>query len=116
MAQAYVAAALASDPTSASRSPVSFRAPSGALEDSFYLACGRQLWDGSLIRAATLVVRSERDFWSRPEDAQRLAEHLVHARKVESLVLPGATHFVHLERPARGRARMLAAVLAFLAA
>lgn len=116
VAEAYVAAALASDPTSASRTRPSLRAPSGALEDSFYLATGRQLWDASLIRAPTLVVRSERDFWSRPEDPVRLAEHLVHAAKVEVVTLAGATHFVHLERPARGRARLLRSVLAFLAA
>ncbi|WP_431899960.1 hypothetical protein [Nonomuraea sp. bgisy101] len=44
VADAYVKAALASDPTSASRTHASFRSPSGALEDSFYLAptLGRQ--------------------------------------------------------------------------
>jgi pimeloyl-ACP methyl ester carboxylesterase len=91
------------------------RAPSGALEDSFYLATGRQLWDASLIRAPTLVVRSELDFWSRPEDARRLRDHLVHAPRAESVAIEGATHFVHLDRPERGRARFLSAVLSFLA-
>src|SRR5262249_3380927 len=43
--RAYVEAALASDPTAATRTPPSFRSPSGALEDSFYQACGRQLFD-----------------------------------------------------------------------
>lgn len=47
---AYIAAALESDGTSMTRTPPSFRAPSGAMEDSFYLAIGRQLWDASLIR------------------------------------------------------------------
>jgi pimeloyl-ACP methyl ester carboxylesterase len=115
VAEAYVAAALASDPTSASRNPPSMRAPSGALEDSFYLATGRQLWDASLIRAPTLIVRSELDFWSRPEDARVLREHLVHARRVETVTLEQATHFVHLDRPERGRARFMRAVLSFLA-
>jgi pimeloyl-ACP methyl ester carboxylesterase len=115
VAEAYVAAALASDPTSASRNPPSLRAPSGALEDSFYLATGRQLWDASLVRCATMVVRSERCFWSRPEDPVRLAEHLVHAARVEVVTLEDATHFVHLERPERGRARLIRSVLAFLA-
>jgi pimeloyl-ACP methyl ester carboxylesterase len=115
VAEAYVAAALASDSTSASRTPPSFRAPTGALEDSFYLATGRQLWDASLIRAPTLVLRSELDFWTRKEDLERMTEHLVHAARVESLTVPGATHFVHLDRPERGRARFLDTVLAFLA-
>lgn len=82
---AYVRAALASDPTSGSHSPACFRAPSGALEDSFYLATGRQLWDAGLVTAHTLVLRSEYDFWSRPQDPQRLVEHLTHARSVRNV-------------------------------
>ncbi|HEX5505580.1 MAG TPA: alpha/beta fold hydrolase [Thermomicrobiales bacterium] len=115
VADAYVAAALASDPAGAALTPPAFRAPSGALEDSFYLACGRQLWDASFVLAPTLVLRSERDFWSRPEDPVRLIEHLVHAPVARAVTLPDATHFVHLDRPERGRDRFLAEVLAFLA-
>jgi pimeloyl-ACP methyl ester carboxylesterase len=115
VARAYVQAALDSDETSASRTPPSFRAPSGALEDSFYLACGRQLWDASLITAAALVIRSELDFWSRPEDAELLTEHLVHASRVGTSVLPQATHYVHLDRPKAGRDLFLREVLGFLA-
>lgn len=114
VAQAYVAAALASDPTSSSRTPPSFRAPSGAMEDSFYLATGRQLWDASLIRVPTLIVASERDFWSRPQDRQRLAEHLIYAPRVEVVVIPDATHHVHLDRPERGHEQFLKTVLAFI--
>jgi pimeloyl-ACP methyl ester carboxylesterase len=113
IADAYVAEALASDPESERLG--GFRAPSGALEDSFYLATGRQLWDASLIRAHTLVVRSERDFWSRPEDVVMLTRHLVHAPSVRAMTIPEATHFVHLDRPERGRAIFLNEVLAFLA-
>lgn len=112
VANAYVAAALASDPTSSSRTPASFRAPSGAMEDSFYLATGRQLWDASLITCPTLVVRSGADFWSRPEDLEMLRRHLVHARAT-FVAIPDATHFVHLDRPERGRALLIEQVLAF---
>jgi pimeloyl-ACP methyl ester carboxylesterase len=112
---AYQRAALASDPAATQRTPPSFRAPSGAFEDTFYLATGRQLWDASLIQARTLIVRSERDFWSRPEDPQRLAEHLVHAAAVKLVVLPDATHLAHLDRPEHGRDVLLREVLAFLA-
>lgn len=114
VAQAYVAAALASDPTSETRTPPSFRAPGGAMEDSFYLATGRQLWDASLIRVPTLIIRSERDFWSRPQDADLLAEHLVYAPRVRKVTLPDATHYVHLDRPERGRSAFLKEVASFL--
>ena len=104
---------MASDPTSNSRTPASFRAPSGAMEDSFYLATGRQLWDASLITCPTLVVRSGADFWSRPQDLEVLGRHLVHAA-ARLVTIPDATHFVHLDRPERGRAQLLADVLAFV--
>ncbi|MFB4277889.1 alpha/beta fold hydrolase [Nonomuraea sp. MTCD27] len=114
VAAAYAKAALASDPTSGTRTPPSFRSPSGAMEDSFYLATGRQLWDAGSITARTLVLRGERDFWSRPEDAAKLRDHLVHAREVRSVELPEATHYVHLDRAERGRDRFLREVTSFL--
>jgi pimeloyl-ACP methyl ester carboxylesterase len=114
VAAAYVSAAIASDPTSHTRTPPSFRAPSGAMEDSFYLATGRQLWDASLIECPILAIRSERDFWSRPEDLMTLERHAVRA-PVRMVTIPGATHFVHLDRPERGGAQLLQEVLAFLA-
>lgn len=111
---AYQAAALDSDDTSGTRTPPTFRAPSGPLEDSFYLSKGRQFWDASLIQSPTLIITSERDFWSRPCDRKRLAEHLIDAPFVRSVVIPGATHFVHLDRPERGRDFFLRKVLDFL--
>lgn len=114
VAKAYAAAALASDSTSGTRTPPSFRSPCGALEDSFYLAVGRQLWDASLIMAPTLVLASELDFWSRVEDRELLRSHLVHAPRVKIVVLKGATHFVHLDRPAHGRAQLLEEIVRFV--
>ena len=117
IAQAYVDAALASDSTSADRQPPSFRAPSGALADSFLLANGAALWDARLTTADVLIVRSENDFWSRPQDADLLNAHLA-ARPLGSVSLvelPDATHFVHLDRPERGRDAFLQAVTTFLA-
>jgi pimeloyl-ACP methyl ester carboxylesterase len=110
----YQNTALASDPTSGTRSPASFRAPSGAMEDSFYLATGRQLWDASLVTARTLILRSEYDFWSRPGDMALLQEHLVHARATRSVELTGATHYAHLDRAERGRGQFLQEVRDFL--
>src|SRR5262249_34329656 len=79
VADAYVAAALASDPDSEKRHPPSLRAPSGALEDSFYQAIGRKLWSASFVRAAVFIVRSEGDFWSRPEDVAELTRDATRA-------------------------------------
>jgi len=105
---------LESDSTSRTRTPQTFRSPSGAFEDSFYLDSGRQLWDASFIRARCLIIRSARDFWSRPEDAERLAENLIHAEKVSTLTIPDATHMVHLDRPERGRDLLIKTMLEFL--
>jgi pimeloyl-ACP methyl ester carboxylesterase len=110
---AYVREALASDPESHSHTPPCFRSPNGPLEDSFYLATGRQLWDASFISVPTLVIASQRDFWSRPEDRDLLFARLVHARAKRLVVIPNATHFVHLDRGDRGRDRLLAEVTHF---
>ncbi|MEL6322219.1 MAG: alpha/beta hydrolase [Cyanobacteria bacterium J06626_14] len=112
--EAYQQAALASDPTSESRNPPSFRAPSGAMEDSFYLALGRQLWDAAPITARVLMIRSENDFWSRPEDLTTLQDHLVNAAGVETVTIQNATHHVHLDRREKGRGAFLEAVTYFL--
>ncbi|WP_240360461.1 alpha/beta fold hydrolase [Pyxidicoccus caerfyrddinensis] len=116
VAEAIQREALASDSLSGSRTPLAFRAPSGALEDSFYLATGRQLWDAASITARVLILRSAKDFWSRPEDVMRMQEHLERAAEVKVVVIPEATHFVHLDRPERGRGLLLEEVTRFLGA
>ncbi|MER8748380.1 alpha/beta hydrolase [Mesorhizobium sp. M1050] len=114
VAEAYQEAALASDPTSAQRNPASFRAPSGAMEDSFYLASGRQLWDAAAITARVLIVRSANDFWSRQQDVTMLQRHLINAEDLRAITIRDATHYVHLDRSERGRAQFLAAVIEHL--
>ena len=84
------------------------------MEDSFYLATGRQLWDASFVEADTLIVRSELDFWSRAEDVADLGRHLAHAAGVRTVELGQATHYAHLDRPERGRTQFLDEVLGFL--
>ena len=66
------------------------------------MAVGRQLWDASFIDVPTLVLASERDFWSRSADREKLQHDLVHAPKLTVVVTPNATHFVHLDRPEHG--------------
>ena len=112
---AYVNATIASDPTSSQREPPSVRVPTGPLRDSYALAGGTRMWDASALRAAVLVVRGSLDFWSRPEDLAALRRDLVHARRVEIIEIPGATHFVFLDRPEHGRDRLIALLRSFLA-
>lgn len=114
VAKAYADAAMSSDPTSGIRTPPSFRSPCGALEDSFYLAIGRRLWDASLVTAPTLILASERDFWSRPQDREALRNDLVHAPRVKVVVLKDATHFVHLDRPEHGRQQLIDEVVGWV--
>jgi pimeloyl-ACP methyl ester carboxylesterase len=111
---AYQKAALDSDPLSNTQNPPAFRAPMGAMEDSFYQASGRRLFDASSITAPVLVIRSECDFWSRHEDAQTFAHDAARATSVHVVTLPSATHYVHLDRPEHGRDQLLQEIVSFL--
>lgn len=62
-----------------------------------------------------LVVRGSLDFWSRPEDLATLRRELRGAAATEIVELPGATHFVHLDRPEHGRRELVARLIAWLA-
>lgn len=115
VAAAYADAALASDPTAATRDPPSVRVPSGPLHDSFLLTTGQRMWSAGDVRAATLVVRSSLDFWSRSEDVAALRRELVRARRVEFVELANATHLAFLDRPEHGRTQFVAALRDFLA-
>jgi pimeloyl-ACP methyl ester carboxylesterase len=108
VAQALAAAVLASDPDSGRHDPPRFRAPLGALEDSFHQACGRRLYDAGSITAPVLLVRSEHDFWSRQADLDAFTADAGRSPSVKTATLAGAGHFVHLDRPDRGRDRLLA--------
>jgi len=61
-----------------------------------------------------VVLASERDFWSRAEDRDRLQAHLVNAGEVKVVTLAGATHYAHLDRADKGRQALIDAVKAFL--
>ncbi|WP_225772462.1 alpha/beta fold hydrolase [Inquilinus sp. Marseille-Q2685] len=114
VAEAYARAALASDPAAEARDPPAFRAPAGATEDSFLQAGGRRLFDAGSITAPVLLVRSEHDFWSRPEDIAAFARDATRSAGVRSITLPGATHYAHLDRAERGRDALIAEIAAFL--
>jgi pimeloyl-ACP methyl ester carboxylesterase len=114
VAAAYLAAVLAADPGAPPQRPPAVRVPTGPLADAFEITAGRQAWDAGLVRAPALIVSSEKDFWSRAEDRDRLQAHLVNAGEVKVVTLPGATHYAHLDRPDRGRQALIDAVKAFL--
>jgi pimeloyl-ACP methyl ester carboxylesterase len=114
IAKAYVDTALSSDPESDKHDPPAFRAPLGALEDSFYQAAGRRLYDSSSIASQVLIVRSERDFWSRPQDTTNFTHDATRARSTRIVTIPDATHFVHLDRPQHGRDLLLRELVSFL--
>ena len=95
---AFNAAALATDPTSSSRTPPSLRAPNGVLEDSFYQATGRRLWNAASISVPTLVIAGEDDTWSFRHDRDGLMRDLVNAPEKKHVTLPHATHFVLFEK------------------
>jgi pimeloyl-ACP methyl ester carboxylesterase len=95
---AFNAAALATDPTSGSRSPPSLRAPNGVLEDSFLQATGRPLWTATSIAVPVLVIAGEFDTWSYPLDREGLMRDLTNAPVKRSVTVKNATHFVLFEK------------------
>ena len=95
---AFAAAALATDPTSNSRDPPALRAPNGVLEDTFYQATGRALWNASSIYVPTLVIAGEFDTWSYPEDREGLMRDLSNAPVKKHVLIKEATHFVLFEK------------------
>jgi hypothetical protein len=104
-------ACLATDPTTDTRTPASLRAPNGVLEDSFYQATGRPLWNAANIYAPTLVIAGQYDTWSYLEDREGLMRDLVHVPVKQSVLIPDATHFVLFEK---NRIQFFDAILKFL--
>jgi len=111
----YQQMALASDPTSHTRTPPSMRIPGAFRQESYNLSRGQQYWEAKAITVPTLVIRGERDYWSRPADLAVLKAGLVNAPVLETVTIPNGTHHLFLDRPERGRDRFLQIVLNFLA-
>jgi len=111
----YQQMALASDPTSHTRTPPSMRIPGAFRQESYNLSRGQKYWEAKAITVPTLVIRGERDYWSRPADLAALKAGLVNAPVVETVTIPNGTHHLFLDRPERGRDRFVQVVLDFLA-
>ncbi|MEM8838185.1 MAG: alpha/beta fold hydrolase [Pseudomonadota bacterium] len=110
----YVEMAMEGDPTVSDRTPPSFRHPSGPIEDTLQAVHVGPLYDAALIRSDVLIVRSGKDFWSRPVDVERFQQDLTKARSVTIRKLVDASHYVHLE-PGEGRDELLELVTDFIA-
>jgi pimeloyl-ACP methyl ester carboxylesterase len=108
---AYWTECLSTDPSSNTRGPASLRAPNGVLEDSFYQATGRPLWNAASIYVPSLLIAGAYDTWSYPEDREGLMRDLVHAPAKPSVLIPDATHFVLFEK---NRFQFFEEVLKFL--
>ncbi len=108
VAAAYVQLALAH------AAPDGLRIPGGFRREHFEMAQGKKLWDARDVRVPTLYARGTLDHWSRPEDLRALHAELVNAPSRQFIVLHGSTHFLHLDRPEKGRAAFLHEVLLFL--
>lgn len=109
VAKAYVTLALADAPSGGLRIPGAFR------REHFEMAQGKKFWDARDIRVPTLYARGTLDHWSRPEDLQALHAEIVNAPWRQFIVLHGATHFLLLDRPEKGRAAFIHEMLRFLA-
>jgi pimeloyl-ACP methyl ester carboxylesterase len=114
VAERYQQMALASDPTSETRSPASMRIPAAYRLESYNLSKGQKYWEAENITVPTLVMRGELDFWSRPEDLQALEAELTNASQVKAVTIPGGTHYLFIDRPERGRDRFIQEVLSFV--
>ncbi len=101
------------DPTASSRTPASFRHPSGAIADTLRAVHEAPLYDASQIRSHVLILRSANDFWSRPVDVETFQRDLRQARSVTVREIANASLYVHLE-PGPDRRSLLAMVNRFL--
>jgi pimeloyl-ACP methyl ester carboxylesterase len=110
VAEAWIAALLASDPKSATYEPPALRAPNGVLVDVFEIFSGRPVYDAGRIKAPTLIIRGADDPTATDEDAVGLYTALG-SRTKDYTAIAGGSHFISLERKAPA---LMQAVQSFL--
>lgn len=89
------------------------KVPGGYREESFYMSLGKKYWDASSITCATLILRTNLDFWSRPEDLIAIEEDLINSQRKRIKEIKG-THYVFLDRPERGRNELINEIVNFI--
>lgn len=96
---AFVAAALASDPESGTRNPPAVRAPNGTLQDrrEFWLR-GKSIYDPADIRVPVLLTHAEWDGALPAQMPQALFPKLVNAPYKRYIEFSEGTHYLMLEK------------------
>ena len=96
---AYMEAALASDPWSKTQTPRAFRAPNGVVLDGReYQNAGRPIYDPSAIRVPTLLILAEQDADTPLYMAQTLFPLLTNAPQKRMVVIGDGTHVILTEK------------------
>jgi pimeloyl-ACP methyl ester carboxylesterase len=99
---AWTAAALATDPVGAARTPPVVRTPAGSLQDARdYWNAGKPLYDPSQITAPTLIVTAEWDGLNPPALGQALFDKLTNASVKRLVEIGQASHLLMLEKNRR---------------
>ncbi|UFX42443.1 alpha/beta hydrolase [Bradyrhizobium sp. 41S5] len=102
---------LASDAGATGRNPPAVRIPNGPQADIIAAMSGQLAYDPRRVQAPTLIVRGEWDNLCQDADAAWLTHALGASRKAD-VVVPRATHLMHLEH---GREGLFAATTGWLA-
>ena len=103
---------LATDPEAAMRAPHAVKIPNGPLADNIAALSGRLAYDPGRVLVPTLIARGAWDNLCQDADAAWLMSRLGATEKAD-VVVPAATHLMHLER---GRDGLFAATADWLAA
>jgi pimeloyl-ACP methyl ester carboxylesterase len=114
VAETYVRMGLATDPAALTRTPPAVCIPGAFRLEHYLMAQGKKFWNARDIQIPVLIVRGERDHWSRREDVLALQRELVNAPHVDTLIIPDATHFFFLDRPEHGLHLFMRQLIAFL--
>jgi len=101
---------LATDPEASGRSPPAVRIPNGPQADIITAMSGQLAYQPGRVVAPTLIVRGAWDNLCRDADAAWLLNALASAEKAD-VVIPAATHLMHLEH---GRDGLFAATADWL--
>ncbi len=92
---------LATDPEACGRTPKAVRIPTGPQADIIAAMSGRLAYEPGHIVAPTLIVRGAWDNLCRDTDAAWLMK-AIGAREKADVVIPAATHLMHLEHGREG--------------
>jgi pimeloyl-ACP methyl ester carboxylesterase len=107
----WIAAYLATDPSSEQRTPPSVKIPAGPFSDIAAAWSGSLPYDPARILAPVLLIRGEWDSVSSADDVRRLFGALTNAPEKEAVTLDRGTHVMHLET---GRVHLYKVVESFL--